>query len=219
MSYLLFLALRKMCCMMESKSAIRKRMRALRDAVPAEQRAEWSRRICAQALALPAYATARTIHIFLSFQSEVDMRAIIEAAFAMGKRVVVPVFVKDSDETPCTQIVSLDDDAFTFGKWNMRTPKVLRPMQLDEIDLVFAPLVAYSPLPKGEASQPVRGAGWVRVGYGAGYYDRFLARIRADVPKIGMAFAMQRVDAMPVEPFDVPLDDVITEAILPASRR
>ena len=186
----------------------------MRDAALAAQRAEWSRHICMNALALTAYAHTKTIHIFLSFQSEVDTHPIIEDALAQGKRVVVPVFVKDSDATTCTHITSLDDAAFTFGKWDMRTPKVLRPVPLDEIDMVFAPLVAYSPVPLRETSWPHRDrVSWVRVGYGAGFYDRFLTRIRADVPKIGLAFGLQRVAAIPSESFDVPLDDVITEAI------
>ncbi len=147
--------------MIRNKSEIRKRIRALRDAAPAAQRAEWSRRICARALQLPAYRAARTIHIFLSFQSEIDTQAIIEDALRAGKRVAVPVFLKDSDETPATEITSLDDSEFTFGKWNLRTPKTLRPVPLDEIDLVLAPMVAFSP----SQPSPARGGGqgWGRM--------------------------------------------------------
>ena len=189
--------------MIETKIEIRKRIRALRDAAPAEQRAEWSRRICERALQLPAYRAAQTIHIFLSFQSEIDTQAIIEDALHAGKRVVAPVFMKDSNETPATQITSLDDSEFTFGKWNLRTPKMLRLVPTEAIDFVFVPMVAYSPLLLGE--------GWVRVGYGAGFYDLFLSRLRAGVPKIGLAFSLQRVDHIPIESHDVLLDDVITE--------
>jgi len=190
----------------ETKAIIRKQVRAARDAVPAETRREWSDRICHQALAREAYIGARTIHIFLSFQSEVDTRTIIDDALACGKRVAVPVFVKDSAETPCAQISTLDDDAFIFGKWAMRTPKVLRPVALDEIDLVFAPLVAFAP-----RDVAPRDGRWWRIGYGAGFYDRFLKRIRAGVSKLGLAFALQRCETIPAEPFDVALDDVITE--------
>jgi len=196
--------------MTEAKQEIRKRIRALRDAAPADQRAEWSRRICTRALQLPAYGAAQTVHIFLSFQSEIDTQAIIEDALRAGKRVVVPVFVKGSDETPATQITSLEDGEFTFGKWNLRTPKTLRLVPIDEIDLVFAPMVAFSP----SQPSPVHGGGqgWGRIGYGAGFYDLFLSRLRAGVPKIGLAFSLQRADHIPVEPHDVLLDDVITEA-------
>lgn len=199
--------------MSESKADIRRRIRALRDAAPADLRAEWSARICAKALALPAYRSARTIHIFLSFQSEVDTGAIIAHALACSKRVVAPVFVKNSDETPCTQITSLAPDAFHFGKWNLRTPKVLQPVPLNEIDLVFAPLVAFAHLTPRSSSEGAETSGRIaRIGYGAGFYDRFLKRIRVGTPKIGLAFELQRVEAIPLTPFDVLLDDVITEA-------
>lgn len=200
------------CClspcksMPETKSEIRKRVRALRDAAPASMRAEWSRRICARALQLPAYRAARTVHLFLAFQSEIDTTAIIEDALQAGKCVVTPVFVKGSDETPATEIISLADGEFISGKWGLRAPRHLRLVPLDEIDLVFVPLIAYSPFPAGEGGQ-----GWMRIGYGAGFYDTFLARLRPHVLKIGLAFALQRIDCIPIEPHDVLLDDVITE--------
>ncbi len=197
--------------MNETKHKIRKRVRALRDATPAEQRAEWSRRICARAMQLPAYQTARTIHIFLSFQSEIDTTAIIEAALRAGKRVVVPVFAKDSAETPATEITSLDDSEFVFGKWNLRTPKTLRLVPLDEIDFVFVPMVAHAPLSLGGVGGGLPPSKFARIGYGAGFYDTFLARLQPHVPKIGLAFALQRVDYIPIESHDVLLDDVVTE--------
>lgn len=187
------------------KLAIRKRIRALRDAASAEDRAAWSAAICAQALALPAYAAARTVHLFLSFQSEIDTTAIIEHALTHGKHVLVPVFTLNSEETPCTRIDTLDREAFEFGKWNMRTPKVINLVPIEEIDLVFAPMVAWARhIPGGVA----------RVGYGAGFYDRFLSRLRPGVPRIGLAFALQHVEAIPLEPHDVLLDDVMTAPVL-----
>jgi 5-formyltetrahydrofolate cyclo-ligase len=198
--------------MLESKSEIRKRIRALRDAAPAGQRAEWSRRICERAMQLPAYRESRTVHIFLSFQSEIDTQAIIEDALRAGKRVVVPVFLKNSDETPATEITTLDDSEFDFGKWNLRTPKTLRPVPLAEIDFVFVPMVAFTPSqPSPARGGGAGGGGWGRIGYGAGFYDTFLSRLRAGVPKIGLAFSLQQVAHMPIEPHDVLLDDVITE--------
>jgi 5-formyltetrahydrofolate cyclo-ligase len=197
----------------QSKADIRRQIRALRDAAPADLRAEWSARICAKALALPAYRSAQTIHIFLSFQSEVDTQAIIVHALACGKRVVAPVFVKGSDETPCAQITSLEPSAFDFGRWGLRTPKVLQLVPPDEIDLVFAPVVAFACLaPGGGPLQETHKAGVARIGYGIGFYDRFLKRVRAGAPKIGLAFELQRVEAIPSAHFDVPLDGVITEA-------
>lgn len=191
---------------MLDKKTLRARMRTLRDAIPAAQRAEWSRRICEQATALPAYHVARVAHCFLSIQSEVDTRPILEHTLAHGKRLAVPVFVKGSDETPCAEILSLDDEAFETGRFNLRTPKVMKRVALTEIDLVFVPLLAFAIPEDASHSGKI-----CRLGYGVGYYDRLLSRLRADAPKIGLAFALQRVTGMPMEAHDIRLDAVITE--------
>ncbi len=201
---------------MPDKKTLRAQMQALRDGLPASQRAEWSRRICAHAVDLPAYQSARLVHCFLSIRSEVDTRPIIEHALAHGKRVVAPVFVKGSAETPCTEIVSLNDDEFEIGRFNLRAPKIMRPVAPGEIDLVFVPLLAFV-VPE-DASSALEPGKVCRLGYGIGYYDRLLSRLRADTPKIGLAFAAQRVTAMPIEAHDICLHAVITETgLLPGA--
>lgn len=185
-----------------AKIDLRQRMQDQRDAAPAEQRAEWSRRICEHALATPAYQAAQVVHVFLSIRSEVDTRPLIEHALSHGKRVVLPVFLKSTQETPCTEITSLAEDAFKLTGFGLRVPKVRRPVPLQQIDWVWVPLLAF---------QVVDGATH-RIGYGAGYYDRFLAQVQ--VPKVGLAFEMQHATAVAqweIEPHDVPLDFVITE--------
>jgi 5-formyltetrahydrofolate cyclo-ligase len=174
-------------------------MVALRDEVPAEQRAAWSELICQRAIALPEYQAARVVHCFLSIRTEVNTRPLIEYALAQGKRVVLPVFLHQSEETPCTEITSLADDEFKVTGFGLRVPRVQRRVALSEIELVFVPLLAFAEM---EPSQ------FYRLGYGAGYYDRFLARIA--VPKMGLGFAMQRVAELPVEAHDVALNGVVT---------
>ena len=57
-----------------------------------------------------------------------------------------------------------------------------------------------------------------RLGRGGGYYDRFLARLRRGTALLGIAFDRQIVDAVPTEPHDVPVDCVITERRVTATR-
>ncbi|MCS7087437.1 MAG: 5-formyltetrahydrofolate cyclo-ligase [Thermoflexales bacterium] len=187
------------------KAELRKAMLALRDALPPQHRATWSARICRSALASPAYQTARTVHVFLSIGSEVDTTALITQALAEGKRVVVPIFEKHSAETPCAQITSLDARAFTRDAHGLRRPRVLRLVPVEDVDVVFVPLVAYAPVVVDGREH------YARLGYGSGYYDAFLHRVRDDTAKIGLAFSAQRLAHIPLSPWDMLLDAVITE--------
>jgi 5-formyltetrahydrofolate cyclo-ligase len=184
------------------KRALRKRIRALRDAASPEQRAAWSAAITAQAIAHPAYQRAHAIFVFLSFQSEVDTNAIVRDALARGKRVCVPDFAAPDAPMSLTELTAqdLETDAFDHGLWGTRTPKTRRPVPVDAIDLVFAPLLVFARTPAGIA----------RMGYGKGHYDAFLPRLRTGVPVIGLAFELQAVASLPVEAHDVLLGEVIS---------
>ena len=190
------------------KSETREWMKTQRDAVPAQQRAIWSHQIFERAIGLPGYESAQTVHVFLSIQSEVDTRPLIEHALAHGKRVVLPVFLKNSAETPCTQITSLADEDYQLTGFGLRVPKVKRLVPVAEVDWVWVPLLAFWPVMLSDDELATSGPAH-RLGYGAGFYDRFLAQIH--VPKVGLAFEMQRANGWPIEPHDVPLDFVMTE--------
>lgn len=184
------------------KKALRKQMRALRDAATAEQRAEWSASIAHNVCLHPVYRRASVVHCFLSIMSEIDTRPIIEDAFRQGKRVVIPVFALKSTETANCEIDTLADSAYDIGGgFGLRIPRVMRPVDPTLIDVVLIPLLAFAPAP-GDSR-------WLRLGYGAGFYDTFLSRVKA--AKVGIAFSMQRVATLPREPHDILLDAVITE--------
>ena len=74
------------------------------------------------------------------------------------------------------------------------------PVPVDP-EILIVPLVAFT-------------RAGARLGYGGGFYDRTLERLRAQGPVLamGLAFACQRVEAIPVEPFDQPLDLIVTDA-------
>ena len=131
----------------QQKQALRKRMRALRDAATPEQRATWSAAICARVLAAPAYRQARVIHCYLPIRSEVDPRPIIERAFAQGKRVAIPLWQAHTDETLSCEIDTLSEDAFEADAMGLRTPRQVKWVNPDEIDLVLVPLLAFASIP------------------------------------------------------------------------
>ena len=113
----------------QEKKAFRKQMRARRDAASPDERTAWSESIWRHISQLPAYQAARVAHVFLSIQSEIDTRPIIEGALADGKRVVTPIFARNSTETVCCEIDTLADDAYDIGGFGLRVPRVMRPVE------------------------------------------------------------------------------------------
>jgi len=200
-----------------TKAAIRERMVAQRDAVPAEQRAAWSRIICEKATVHPAYKAASVIHCFLSMRSEIETGYLIQHALINGKRVAIPRFVRNHEETPSLEITSLNEEDFTISNFGLRIPKIKRPIAIEEIDLVFSPLLAFThkisalSLIEAQTNRSIISDKYYRIGYGAGYYDRFLSRIRPTVVRVGLAFALQEIETFEVQAHDAPLDLVITE--------
>jgi 5-formyltetrahydrofolate cyclo-ligase len=152
--------------------------------------------ICAQIIALPVYAAARAIHCYLAMRSEVDTRPLISDALAGGKRVVVPVVVPKAADLSHAWLASLDAGDLVAGNFGTFNPRDLRPALPGDWDLTIVPLLAFDR----------RG---YRLGYGKGYYDRLLGTM--PMPTLGVAFAAQEVPELPDEPFDVPLDCVVTE--------
>jgi 5-formyltetrahydrofolate cyclo-ligase len=131
---------------------------------------------------------------FLPIRTEIDPRPAMEEAAAHGP-VGVPVIrgaglplVFSRWEPGC---------ALVAGPFGAQVPAVER---LVEPEIVIVPLVAFD-------------AHGGRLGYGGGFYDRTLERLRARRPilAIGFAFAAQQAETLPLEPTDQPLDMVVTE--------
>ncbi|NLP38020.1 MAG: 5-formyltetrahydrofolate cyclo-ligase [Firmicutes bacterium] len=184
---------------MEEKKRLRQLIKEKRDQLTWQQVEEYSDKIAAQLFALPQYRSAQTVMYFLHFGKEVMTQKMVLESFAHGKRVVAPKTVKEGRQLLLAEITNLEED-LTPGPWNIPEPKVDILPQVDpqEIDFVVAPGLAFDE--KGN-----------RLGYGAGYYDRFFPRLRPGVPLVAVAFELQILDNIPVEPWDKQVDMVITE--------
>lgn len=179
------------------KSSLRKTLLARRDSLPVEMRSAYSQRITATLIALPEFANAEIIHSYLSFRSEVETELIRSLAFAAGKRVAVPM---TSAGNPLLLHTFIDaTQEFTTGEWNILTPKnpvIEQSLTLSPQDIILVPLAGFDRRKH-------------RLGYGKGYYDRFLATQAAIT--IGLAFSCQETDLIPTEPHDQALTMIITE--------
>ena len=180
----------------EEKKKIRKGVLAIRDALPRQLREAMSITIGKNFAALDEVVKSSAIMIFLSFGSEVRTDYIVEWLWQQKKKALAPLCRPGTREMAVYAINTFADVA--PGYFGIREPKrdVLKPFTKKEIDLVAVPAVAFD------------GRGH-RVGYGGGYYDRFLADM--DVPKIGLAFSCQLVPEVPSDSFDQPVQGIVTE--------
>ncbi|MDY3562856.1 5-formyltetrahydrofolate cyclo-ligase [Gemmata sp. JC673] len=161
-----------------------------------------SRDICAKFVALPAYASAKTVMWYVDAGSEVRTRHTLPDALRHGKRVVVPWCVVETNEL---ELFLLEDmSELVEGAYKILEPKEelrnlpAKKVQPEELDLVMVPGTAFD----------LRGG---RMGQGKGYYDRLLARARPDAPLVAIGFDCQIFEEIPVAAHDVFMDQVLTE--------
>jgi len=180
------------------KQQLRKETLSRRSGLPEADRSAKSAEIVKKIKSMPSYQQARTVMLYLDFRGEVETTALVEDTLAAGKRVVVPVCNPDKTITP-TELKDLRLD-LTIGTWGIREPMPDRCQPVDplEIDLVLVPGVAFDS--KGN-----------RLGYGAGYYDRFVLRLRPNVPLVALAFELQILPELQPDPHDRPMNMVVTE--------
>lgn len=182
----------------EAKKALRGQVLVRRAELPELERASKSRLIQEQTLALEEFQSAQTVMLFLDFRDEVETTSLAEKTLAMGKRLVLPRCGPKGVLIPAL-ISDLTQD-IAPGMWGIREPKKdeLREADPAQIDLVLVPGAAFDMCGN-------------RLGYGAGYYDRFFQRLRPAVPKIALAFACQIVSEVPVGEYDHKITGLVTE--------
>jgi len=179
----------------QAKRAIRDEVLAVRNALPADERAAMSAAITERLLGLPEAAFAATVMAFWSFGSEVDTSPLIDRLLADERTVVLPR-IEGADVVPVAYQRGDPVVATTFGSMEPAAGRVLGP---DELDLVVVPGVAFD-------------RDGNRVGYGGGFYDRLLPRLRPGVPAVGLAFGLQVVDRVPSGGTDRRVHAIVTEA-------
>jgi 5-formyltetrahydrofolate cyclo-ligase len=185
-----------------AKQELRKRMRALRTAHPAEALGKRSRAIVERALALPAFRAAAGVALFFPLleRKEVDLRELDAEARRLGKRVYYP-FLEARGEVRVSGLRvtrSLDDLALQDERFLEPDPSAPEA-QRGEIDVLFVPALAVAP--SGH-----------RLGYGAGFYDSLLPDFCPPAQAWVVAFDFQLLVDLPTLPHDVPCDGLLTDA-------
>ncbi len=138
----------------------------------------------------------RTAFVYVSAKNEVSTLPLIAYLLSQNVRVCVPKTFGEGCMEACL-ISNLERD-LTLGTYGILEPVTEEKVMIETIDLVIVPGVAFDK--DGN-----------RIGYGAGYYDRFLQRkeLPRHVRKLGVCYAFQVVDAIVADNTDIPMDEVI----------
>lgn len=181
------------------KKELRKQILAARMAQSDTEVAEKSRRIAEKLKGLPEFKEAGVIMFYLDFRKEVQTGEVIAECLARGKRVVIPITDTVNTALIPSELMEFPGD-LTSGTWGILEPKAdrVRPADPQEIDLVVVPGVSFDP--NGN-----------RLGYGGGFYDRFLLRTKPGTTFVALAFELQIKNDVHPEPHDHPVHYVITE--------
>ena len=166
-------------------------MRQLNRALDSRQRLRASAAIFSAVERRPEFRAARTVAVFAALPDEPATDEVL-ARWASTRRVVLPRVEGDA-----MRFYACRPDALVFGAFGILEPQGERPCPAGEIDLVVCPGVAFT-------------ADGRRLGRGRGYYDRYLGDPAFRGFRVGVCYAHQLVDDLPVEPHDVRMDRVIT---------
>jgi 5-formyltetrahydrofolate cyclo-ligase len=178
-----------------TKTELRRQALARRDTLPAVERQQAAETIAARAFPV-AVAPGTIVAGFMPMKSEINPLPLLRALADAGARLALPVVAGQGK--PLIMRAWAFGEPLAAGVWGIREPEPAAPEVAP--DILIVPLLAFD-----RAGQ--------RVGYGAGYYDRTIAVLRARQPvlAIGLAFAAQEIAAVPATPHDAPLDLVLTE--------
>ena len=176
------------------KQRIRQETRIISEQLTPEYRKEASKSITGQLLSHPWWKQAKTVMIYWSMPQEPDTRDLMEKALEEGKNLLVPRCLDGKEMTALPLRNLADVEPGLLG-----IPVPHRNETEDDIpepDLIVVPCVAASP-------------DGMRLGHGAGYFDRFLARYSART--VCLCFRALRRASLPAEETDIPMDLVITD--------
>ena len=184
----------------DNQGALKRQLRAdalkARDSIPAPAREARGLEALRLLAGLPEFASAHRVLLYASFRSEVHTLGLIERAVSLGKDVYLPkVNIKDGTLTK-HHVNGLKD--VCTGYCGIPEPTTDRCVRVEEIGLLVIPGVAFD-----QAGH--------RIGYGGGFYDRLLPRIKGTRPIVALAYEEQIFDHVPSEPHDIPMDIIVTD--------
>ncbi len=180
----------------DPKALLRRDALARRGTIEPAARVAFSRRLAEEGLRLARFWRPPVVSVFYPLRDEPDTLPLLTALADEGFATALPVVVGRG--SPLSFRLGRPGEPTRAGAMSIREP--IEDAPVVEPDLLFVPLACFDR----------RGH---RIGYGAGYYDRTLTKLRAMKPvhAIGVAYGIGEVAAAPYEPYDQTLDALVTE--------
>ncbi len=181
------------------KKELRAKIKAYRMSLKSDEKAHMDKKISEFITSMPAFKNAKTLLCYISTEIEVGTDLIIKEAFKQNKNVYIPRCVDKKGHMDFIKIVSTDDlDVTSFG---ILEPKAeLNEKYVNSPDTIcIIPALIYD-------------SEGYRLGYGGGYYDRFLSEF--DGKKVGIIYAENLIDRIHRGKYDIAVDFIATEEAL-----
>ncbi|WP_459479952.1 5-formyltetrahydrofolate cyclo-ligase [Clostridium saccharoperbutylacetonicum] len=181
-----------------NKKELRKEILRKRQVMDAIEKEKADNKITDEFLKTDYYKKAEKIFIYVSYDSEINTKGIINRALSDNKKIYVPRTDFKTKNMDAVEIISLDE--LMENSYGILEPSIEKTsINPNNIDLIVVPGVAFD-----------RNGG--RMGYGAGFYDRYFKKLSNDkIKKLVLAYDLQVVAEVPMEECDVPVDYIITE--------
>lgn len=183
-----------------NKAQLRKKALELRNSISQVEFEQKSSLITEALISTDIFKAAKQVMCYLSFDSEVSTWEIAKYCLKTGKHLSVPKIAGISGkygEMIACEVTDLRT-GLEQGTYGIKEPVCAKPVPVSQLDLILVPGLLFN-------------SNKHRLGYGGGYYDRFLRRKGTGCRSIGLYFERQLYENIPVENHDLPLDKIITE--------
>ncbi|MEO8516355.1 MAG: 5-formyltetrahydrofolate cyclo-ligase [Flavobacterium sp.] len=181
---------------METKTALRKKYKEKRQALTTEVMEEMSLAIANMTLKLDIWNNTY-FHLFLPIEEQKEINTEYLLHLLSGKDKEIVISKSDFETRGMTHYLLTDNTKIKKNEYNIPEPVDGLKVPSTKIDVVFVPLLAFDK--KGH-----------RVGYGKGFYDKFLSECKQDVVKIGLSFFDSEEEIIDIFENDVTLNFCVT---------
>jgi len=177
-----------------NKEDARKKYKDLRNKLKADDLEAKSKAIARKFIESGLWKNCSSIHIFLSIpkENEINTNYIIHYFQANHPGIKLCTSIIDEENNELVHTVIDPSTGYTLNKWSIPEPLIIDKVSEDSIDLVVVPLLAFDL--KGN-----------RLGYGKGFYDKFLSKCKKDVKKVGISFFEPEKETLATDKWDIPL--------------